>query len=701
MKIKEDIFNIQGAKISGVNPLPSFRARIPAKLTCDENFPEELKADGGFLPKVLPYLTQDRYTHTKEELSLKSFVLENEYLHARFLPEYSGRLHSLYDKKAKTELLFKNSVIQPGNLAIRNAWLSGGIEWNIGNFGHTYTTCDNVFAAVLPDGEGNDFLRIYEFERNKSIFWQVDFHLPDGSPHLVAHVKMINPFPKNTTTYWWTNIAVPTDTKTRILASNKNVISFVGGECLYERLPNLKALPGTDVTYPNDSPRAFDYFIQKNKDGESTWEAAAYENGIVFYERSTAPLYYKKLFCWGNHRAGNHWQEFLSAGRGTGYYAELQAGIAPSQLHDKLLPANSTYEWTQCFGGVKLNPERLFDKNYDSAVDYFNNEIDSRISKNSIENLNVKYIRLANLPVDESNIRNFGSGFGALEAIRMEKDGDGSVPKSMCFPRSLIGDAEKPWLSLLENGSLENIPATDIPTSYMISEKWLPRIKEATEKSPTWNAFLHYGTAIYEYQRTDALINTVYNEEDDSRQIAEAERAFVESVRLEPSVWAYRNLAVLESRRGNNDAAEEYYDKAMSLPGVYDDFAIASEYMIFLNKNEKFEKSFEIYKALPDSCKSVDRIKISAAKAAVNLSEFDYLEKFFSEEHYDIREGEASLTDIWFEFSARKLADERGIKNPSKEVLDELIDEAWDTCPPDYSIDFRMSTDKKIRYRIS
>ena len=701
MKIREEFFNIPGAKISGVNPLPAFRMRKPAELKSGEDFPNELKAEGGFLTKVLPYLTQDRYTNKKEPLSLKSFVLENEYLEARFLPEFGGRLHSLYDKKAKRDLLFTNSVIQPGNLAIRNAWLSGGIEWNIGNFGHTYTTCDNVFAAVLSDGDGNEFLRIYEFERNKSIFWQVDFHLPDGSPHLIAHVKMVNPFPKNTTTYWWTNIAVPTSTKTRVLASNKNVISFIGGECHYERLPNLKAFPGIDITYPDNSPRAFDYFIQNDEDGESTWEAAAYSDGHVFYERSTAPLYYKKLFCWGNHRAGKHWQEFLSNGKGTGYYAELQAGIAPSQLHDKLLRAKSSYEWTQCFGGVTLDAERLFDQNYDTAVEYFDKEISSKLSKEAIEALNAKYSELANTPVTDKDIRHNGSGFGALEAIRMEKDSDGTVPVSMTFPRSLIGDAEKTWLSLLEDGIVKSLPVTEIPTSYMIGEKWFPRLKAATENHPNWHAFLHYGNALYEYHRTDVLANASYSEEADTAQIAEAERAWLESVGMEPNVWAYRNLAVLENRRGNADKAEEYYDKALTLPGVYDDFAIASEYMIFLNITGKYEKSWKIYIALPDACKAIDRIKISAATAAVKIGQFDYLENFFKEEHYDIREGEASLTDIWFEFCAKRLAKKRGIESPTVDELDALIDEAWDNYPPDYSIDFRMSTDKKIRYRIN
>ena len=228
MRIRTEDFVIPTAPLGGVNPLPALRTRVPSIPKTVENFPKELKDSAGFQNKPLPSLMQDRYNHTPVPTPIKCFVLENEYLEVRVLPEYGGRVHSIYDKKEKRQLLFTNPVIQPGNLAIRNAWLSGGIEWNIGNHGHTYTTCSSVYAAILGDGEGNDFLRIYEFERNKSIFWQVDLHLPEGSRELISHVRTVNPFPKATTTYWWTNIAVPTDGgETRVLASNKNVISFL------------------------------------------------------------------------------------------------------------------------------------------------------------------------------------------------------------------------------------------------------------------------------------------------------------------------------------------------------------------------------------------------------------------------------------------------------------------------------------------
>ncbi len=430
MSVIFETFAIRGNVPTGQNPLPRFRQRKPSDTRTNGEFPAHLSAHLGCMTKVLPYMTQDRYDRSRKMLQLPSFVLENEYLRARFLPSLGGRLHSLYDKVANKELLFANPVIQPGNLAIRNAWLSGGIEWNIGNFGHTYTTCDNVYAAVLEDQDGNQFLRIYEFERNKSIFWQVDLHLPKGHARLYSHVKLINPFDRDTTTYWWSNIAVRAESRVRILASHKQVISFVDGACRYETLPNLEAMGGIDATYPQNADRAYDYFIQCEDRNASTWEAAAYEDGSVFYERSTAPLLYKKLFAWGEHAAGKHWQEYLSDGEGTGYYAEMQAGIAPSQLHDKPMPAGCVFEWTQCYGGMQLSAERMLDTDYCAAVEYVGSAVDCQISADDIQKIHQNMCKLAEMPVNEQQIMHFGSGFGALEIARMRKDGDGTPPAS-------------------------------------------------------------------------------------------------------------------------------------------------------------------------------------------------------------------------------------------------------------------------------
>ncbi len=89
----------------------------------------------------LPHGLQDDYDRTRTERKFRAVVLENEVLRATFLTELGGRLWSLLHKPSGRELLYVNPVFQPANLAIRNAWFSGGVEWNIAVRGHTAYTC--------------------------------------------------------------------------------------------------------------------------------------------------------------------------------------------------------------------------------------------------------------------------------------------------------------------------------------------------------------------------------------------------------------------------------------------------------------------------------------------------------------------------------------------------------------------------------
>ena len=695
MKFTNDIMTIAGSPI-GESPLPKFRAREPGRYFAKGDFPKELLDSAGVHFRVLPYTVQDRFSRELIPLKLKRFTLENEYLKAEFLPEYGGRLHSLYDKVAKRDLLFTNTVIRPCNLAIRNAWLSGGIEWNIGSIGHTFTTCDNVFCAKLEDGEGNTFIRIYEFERLKSLFWQIDFHLPEGSRELITHVKIVNPFPTETTTYWWTNVAAPDNGNMRVLASAKQVISFTSGTMRYETLPNLVGVKG-DPTSPNSFSRSYDYFIQPTYPEECTWEAAVYDDGVSLFERSTPPLSYKKLYVWGVHRAGQHWQDFLSE-EGKGNYVEIQAGIAPSQLHDMVMPKNHTYEWTQVFGGVKGDTASLYNKDHGAAVEYLDSLIDERVSARSITELNEKLKKLAAMPVKECDLIHTGAGYGALEIKRMAKDGDGTAPESMLFPTSTIGKNEAPWLSLIDDGKMPEQPIGSPTPSFMISDKWLPDIKGAAEGGD-WLPLLHYGIAVFEGMDNTKIATKAYSEADRDERFAVAEDAWLRSIEAKPSYIAYRCLGVLEEQRGNLEKCNEYYALAMKQEGATRDFALTNEYIKTLTKAQEYEKAWQVYSTSPEHIKGEDIVKISVSFAAVRLDKTEFLDEFFATEHATIREGDNDITDVWFEFCAKKMAKERGIIPYSAE-FDALIDEAWEKCEPDIMHDFRQSYNRNDTYRL-
>ena len=103
---------------------------------------------------VYPYTMQDHLSRTKQERTYKALFLENEYLKVTCLPELGGRLHSVLDKTEGKEMFHYNSVIKPGMIAMRGAWISGGVEWNAGPQGHTVTVLSPVNALIGQNADG-------------------------------------------------------------------------------------------------------------------------------------------------------------------------------------------------------------------------------------------------------------------------------------------------------------------------------------------------------------------------------------------------------------------------------------------------------------------------------------------------------------------------------------------------------------------
>ena len=684
MKVTISALNIKGTNLKGVNPLPSFRDRnTNTDFVCDETFTAQDKEGFGYSTgfRVLPYGMQDRYDRNKKDIALKTITLENDKLKATFMVEQGARLYSLVRKSDNRELLFKNPVYQPANLASRNAWFSGGVEFNCGQYGHTSLTCDPVFAAKMTDDKGNEFVRFYEYERIKKLFYYMDFHLPKGAEVLTFYTRIVNIYPHAIPAYWWTNTAVVETPKTRVLAPAEEVIciSFEPGfppVYMKQKMPYLTTAYGEDASYPMTFTFANEYFFQIPESVKSPWEATAYENGDIWFERSTNKLRFRKMFCWGNHVGGNRWKDYLS-NPGEGAYVEVQAGFSPSQCHGTDIPANTAWEFTTCIGGSNISPEAAHDKDWYAACDNVSNEIDKFVDPDQIYELQKecqKYI-----DVTPECILHMGAGFGAIEAMRLAKEGK-SLPKAFNFPKASISDKEIVWASLLETNEMPQLDINEAPPSWMVDSNFIPVLQNAIKdkKNQTWDAYLHLGVMLYE-----------------NMDEAGALEAFNNSVAVKPNAWAYRNLAKISQNKGDIKAAVELMDKAIAVSGSYCDIAFAEEHLDMLNKDGQFRRAWEMYKNFPEQLKNGDRMQITAAVAAIELDDqeaLDYVDSIFVKEFAVIREGEIIIVDLWFKSAAKKLAKERGVA-----YNEEILAEARDTLIPPEKIDMRLNTKKKSK----
>lgn len=117
-----------------------------------------------------PYREQNLYID-EIQTNIHVIILENDYLYAEFLPSLGGRLWKLINKKTGDALLYHNDVIRFRNLSIRNAWFSGGVEWNIGIIGHTPYACESLYVAKVTRDNDKEVLRFYEYERVRSVYF--------------------------------------------------------------------------------------------------------------------------------------------------------------------------------------------------------------------------------------------------------------------------------------------------------------------------------------------------------------------------------------------------------------------------------------------------------------------------------------------------------------------------------------------------
>lgn len=700
MKVYLSTLSIEGAKLEGENPLPAFRSRNHHRDVMENgSFTPELKADLGYETgeRYLPYRIQDRYTRRKEKLALKAIILENDIMRAVFLPEYGGRLYSLSDKRTGREVLYRNSVFQPANLAILNAWFSGGIEWNLGQYGHAFTTCSPVHAMKLSDDKGNEFLRTHEYERCKNFFWQIDFHLPEGSDQLLVHVRITNDSPSEIPMYCWINMAVDETKGTRVFSSTSEVVHDdheINGFGVHD-LPYLPSYPDIDASYPSRIPFSSEYFFQTRESCKAPWSAAAYEDGRLFYERSTFLLRYRKMFCWGNHEGGRHWCDYL-ARPGEGDYLEMQGGFAPTQLHGIRMPGASTWEFTQVIGAAQVDLEIPHKEAWNSARDYVLQNIEEHMSEERIYELDASLQALADMK--SGTVLHMGSGWGALERLRRQKMRDGVVAGESVAPDKQAGslsvdfnpseaapegmpgysvsldgnsvEPQYPWLVLLLKGYFPDSNVNEIPLSWMVQEEWLKMLEESLKvpANRTWTAYMHLGVMLYEKGEEDKAIE-----------------AWEISTSIKPSPWVYRNLAVAMKRKNQNDKAISYLESACLLSNGFPDKALAEEYLDLLMAGHEHEKAWHAYESLPREYRSGERIMLMLGKAALELGKNDFMQALFHTEFAVIREGELLVGDLWNRYHANLLSKERNV-----EMTEDLIMEAMMTFPLPRNLDFGM-----------
>ena len=657
--IKFEEYIMPAASMGNLNPMPDIKnvSYIHAGYEMTDKVREDEKTylGKGMISTMLPYKMQDGYDRDKKERSFKAAVLENEFIKAIFLPELGGRLWSIYDKQQKRELLYVNPVFQPCNLALRNAWFSGGVEFNVGIKGHNPLTASPMWCAVDRCEEG-EVLRLYEYERIRGVVYSISAWLPEKSSVLYIKNRIENTEPREKYMYWWSNIAVPETRGTRVLVpTDESFLSFYDANHYILDKATVPVHENLDITYPSKIPSSRDFFY-KIPEKNHKWIATADEDGKGLLQCSTQILKGRKLFVWGMGQGGRNWNEWLSV-EGSAYI-EIQAGLAHTQLEHIPMQKNTVWEWTEAYTALSLDRDTAHG-DYQNAISAVEKYMLRRVGNPD------KLCFPDQKEAKETEIIYKGSGWGAAQELaRGEKISD------LClFPASSDVETEE-WTRLIKEKIFPEPDTNSEPPSYVVGKHWLEMLESLPKQS--WYSLLHIG--VIKYADGD---------------LVGAKSAWEASAKIKPSPWALRNLSMLyKNELFDIKTARKYILEAFKLKQNCP--ALCNEVAAQLTADGGDALWLEIFDTLPDEIKCLGRIRLYKAIALINLGRLKEASKIINPDFAmsDIKEGELSISQIWFELYRRLYAEEEGM---AYDINDKnLIKKADEKYPLPKKLDFRM-----------
>ena len=598
---------------------------IQNDLDFDINEDEELYGGYGRVINSYPYRKFSCYDREIRDREMSTAVLENDYLKAVFLPQRGGRLWSLWDKKRNRELLFTNPVLRYGNLAVRNAWFSGGVEWNIGVIGHTPLTTSTLFTATLEQEDGTPVLRMYEYERIRKVTYQMDFWLGEEDKFLNARMRIVNFSSDVVPMYWWSNIAVPAFSAGRIITPAKQ--AYTSGKGLVYKV-DIPVVNGVDISRYDNIPESVDYFFDLDPQGPK-YIAHVDDSGYGLLQMSTDRLRARKLFSWGKKAASDHWQEFLSEG-GAGRYVEIQAGLAKTQYGCLPMSPHTAWEWLERYGAVTLSEEECT-KEFSVLRDEMTKKIGADPAFREMDQILRDTKEMAGRRAD---VQIKGSGYGAMENEKRALEGKGPISAHLDF--GAPEQKQEAWLLFLESGKLICPDPKEEPGMYPNDEGIFVKLRESIKNVNKDNWYAHYNIGLYYFQKG---------------RYKKAYKAFQESVSLKKNAWAYHGMASAAVMRGKNKKAGKAMEKGIRLRK--EDLSYLKEGFRILLLCGGYERICRLYTGLRESLQKDGRLCFCYIRALHETGRSGEARRLLNAdgglEVNDIREGELSLGELWTE----------------------------------------------------
>lgn len=618
-ELRFEAMKIQGADLGKESSVPDLLGEhiLQNHLEFRLEEDDEIYEGYGRRKNAYPYRQYNSYTRDLTEKEVKMVVLENDYLKAVFLPEYGGRLWELWDKTTDVNLLYTNDVLRFSNLSVRNAWFSGGVEWNIGIIGHNPYTTSPLYVAQTETEKGDPVLRMYEYERIRKAPYQMDFWLSKEDRFLNCRMRIVNESSEVVPMYWWSNIAVPEYEDGRIVVPADKAFTYADGAVFKVEVPMVK---GIDISDYKKIPTSVDYFFDIPEE-KPKYIANLNREGYGLLQVSTKRLRSRKLFSWGNQSASDHWQEFLTdkAGR----YIEIQAGLGKTQYGCIPMAPHTAWEWMEQYGPVQISQESMGNTQKEREQEL----TDSLMKMKLPEHMETMLRDTKVLAKKKARLVMSGSGYGALVQR-------GKMSEHLEYVVST--DSLEKWQTFFRKGALHKPDVQDIPDEFLIDDENLAYMVKTLTCQNKKNWYAHYQAGIGYFAAED---------------FQNAEQVLVKSWQMEANPWASHGLACIYLITGCKEEAAEWIAKGVEMRR--EDTSYLKEAFKILSLCEAYDMTVRFFETLSGEQQKIGKLKFYYISALHQTGEEEKAYRLLEENGGlvidDIREGEDSIAQLWSE----------------------------------------------------
>ncbi len=327
---------------------------------------------------------------------------------------------------------------------------------------------------------------------------------------------------------------------------------------------------------------------------------------------------------------------------------EIQAGLFPTQLHSQTIRGESEISFMQLFGLTEGHSKEALYSTLDVSTNYVKDTIFDKHTNDSLKILEAKMQQQSTAPITTHLAK--GHGWGALELLRLEKEGIPIVVPSMTFPMDSLESEQNYWLSLLNGTNIDTkeCDLNQVTPSYMVDGVWLHYLDQAMDAS----------TDVQERHLLNKAL--IYSEGYEDNQ---ALSLLIDHVTLSSTALYLRTVAALYYKLERYNDALIYYEKAYrklsQVTTPYLAIDLINEYLMLLFELNHYDDIWTIYKTRIDGCEEItEEMFLSIAQAAFELKKFKELDQILRDARPErIREANNILCELWFKRKAITLGD--------------------------------------------